>query len=167
MSTSLYQTYASRTPARGYHFHLLAKGQTNPKMAKLADELGIMPFALSLAPFDVAGKGNVCPFASPGCSAVCLNYAGRGQMSNVQLARIQKTRFFFSDRAGFLSLLESDLSRAQQMADRKGRRAAVRLNVFSDIPWERLIDLAHFPRIQFYDYTKAANRLGKTPKHIT
>ena len=59
MSTSLYQTYASRTPSRGYHFHLLAKGQTNPKMAKLADELGILPFALSLAPFNVSGRGNL------------------------------------------------------------------------------------------------------------
>ena len=116
MSNSLYQIYANRTPSRGYHFHLLAKGSTNPKMAKLADQLGILPFALSLAPFNASGTGNVCPFASPGCSAVCLNYSGRGQMSSVQQARIQKTRFFFSDRKGFLELLKADLARASKQA---------------------------------------------------
>ena len=31
-------------------------------------------------------------------------------MSNVRLARIQKTRLFFSDRKGFLQLLEGDLA---------------------------------------------------------
>jgi hypothetical protein len=73
MSTSLYQIYSHRRPSKGYHFHLLAQGSTNPKMAKLAEELGILPFCLSLASFDAAGAGNVCPFASPGCSAVCPN----------------------------------------------------------------------------------------------
>ena len=165
MSTPLYQIYSNRTPTNGYPFHLLARGSTNPKMAKLADELGILPFCLSLAPFDVSGLGNVCPFASPGCSAVCLNYAGRGQMSKVQQARIQKTRFFFSDRQGFLQLLTADQARAQNLADRQGKQAAVRLNVFSDLPWERLIDLDDYPGIQFYDYTKAFNRMGQTPKH--
>ena len=82
MQDSLYQNYASR-PKRGCHFHLLAEGTTNPKPAKLAEELGILPFALSLAPFNVSGAGNVCPLASPGCSTVCLNYAGRGRMSSV------------------------------------------------------------------------------------
>jgi hypothetical protein len=161
---SLYENYASR-PSRGWSFHLLAKGSTNPKLAKLAEELGILPFALSLAPFTVSGAGNVCPFASPGCSAVCLNYAGRGQMSNVQKARIEKTRFWFFDRKGFLALLQADLAKVSRLAGKKGKRAAVRLNVFSDIPWERFLDLEAFRGIQFYDYTKIPKRLGKTPKN--
>ena len=134
-------------------------------MAKLADELGILPFALSLAPSIASGAGNVCPFASPGCSAVCLNYAGRGQMSAVQKARVEKTRFWFSDRQGFLELLQADLFKVGRLAQKKGRQAAVRLNVFSDIPWERFIDLTGFPGIQFYDYTKILRRLGRTSKH--
>ncbi len=104
MSRIYYQDYSTR-PARGHHFHLLARGSTNPKMRKQADQLGILPFALSLAPYTASGAGNVCPLASPGCSAVCLNYSGRGQMSSIQQARIQKTRFWFSDREGFLELL--------------------------------------------------------------
>jgi len=86
-------------------------------------------------------------------------------MSKVQRARIQKTRFFFSNRQGFLTLLTADLEKAQRLASRSGRQATVRLNVFSDIRWERLLDLADFPQVQFYDYTKALNRLGRTPKH--
>ena len=108
MTQALYQTYSRRTPGRGYRFHLLSPGSTNPKMKKHAGKLGLDPMALSLAPFNVSGAGNVCPSASPGCAAVCLNYAGRGQMSNVQKARIQKTRFWFSDRQGFLELLTRD-----------------------------------------------------------
>lgn len=165
MSTSLYQIYSSRTPSNGHHFHLLARGSSNPKLKKQAEQLGILPFALSLSPFNVSGSGNVCPFASPGCSAVCLNYAGRGQMSNIQQARTQKTRFFFSDRTGFLELLQADLEKCQRIARKQDKQAAVRLNVFSDIPWERLIGLDDFPAVQFYDYTKAANRLGRTPRH--
>ncbi len=162
MSTQFYQEYSTR-PSRGFHFHLLARGSTNPKMAKQADQLGILPFALSLAPATASGMGNVCPLASPGCSAVCLNYAGRGQMSSIQRARIQKTRFWFSDRDGFLQLLTRDLEKVQRLAHRHEKLAAVRLNVFSDIPWERFLDLDRFPSVQFYDYTKVLARLGRTP----
>ena len=77
MSRSYYQDYSTR-PGRGHHFHLLARGSTNPKLKKQADQLGILPFALSLAPATASGAGNICPLASPGCSAVRLNYAGRG-----------------------------------------------------------------------------------------
>ena len=125
----------------------------------------ILPFALSLAPSTASDAGNVCHLASSGCSAVCLNYAGRGQMSSIQQARIQKTRFWFSDRDGFLALLTRDLEKVQRLARRQGKLAAVRLNVFSDIPWERFLDLHCFPDIQFYDYTKVVARLGRTPAH--
>ena len=162
MSRQYYQEYSTR-PSRGFHFHLLARGSTNPKMKKQADQLGILPFGLSLSPATASGAGNVCPLASPGCRAVCLNYAGRGQMSSIQRARIQKTRFWFSDRDGFLQLLTRDLEKVQRLAKKHGKLAAVRLNVFSDIPWERFLDLTRFPDIQFYDYSKVLARLGRTP----
>ena len=125
MSRQYYQEYSTR-PARGFHFHLLAKGSTNPKIKKEADKFGILPFALSLAPATASGAGNVCPLASPGCSAVCLNYAGRGQMSSIQRARIQKTRFWFSDRAGFLELLTRDLEKVQRLAPLLSKLAEIR-----------------------------------------
>ena len=84
-------------------------------------------------------------------------------MSSIQQARIQKTRFWFSDREVFLELLTRDLEKVQRLATRHGKLAAVRLNVFSDIPWERFLDLDRFPQVQFYDYTKIPARLGRTP----
>jgi hypothetical protein len=44
----------------------------------------------------------------------------------------------------------------------------VRLNVISDIQWELETNGAipqSFPNINFYDYTKLAKRLGKTPNN--
>ena len=90
-------------------------------------------------------------------------------MSSIQQARVQKTRFWFSDRPGFLELLARDLEKVQRLAHRHGKLAAVRLNVFSDIPWERFLDLDRFQGVQFYDYTKVVARLGRTPAnyHLT
>ncbi len=62
MSLQYYQEYSTR-PSRGFHFHLLAKGSTNPKMKKQADRLGILPFALSSSPATGSGAGNVWPLA--------------------------------------------------------------------------------------------------------
>ena len=41
----------------------------------------------------------------------------------------------------------------------------MRLNVLSDIPWEKHGIPQEFPDLYFYDYTKNASRLGKTPKN--
>ena len=68
---------------------LLSKGSTNAKTSK--NEL--TTFILYLAPANTVPEFNLCPFASVGCIASCLNTAGRGAFSNVQLARINKTKF--------------------------------------------------------------------------
>ena len=71
--------------------NLLSKGSTNAKTIKNDLET----FILYMAPSDLSGF-NVCPFASKGCIDGCLNTAGMGIFSNVQLARINKTKFFFT-----------------------------------------------------------------------
>ena len=48
-------------------------------------------------PADGSGIVNLCPFASPGCKASCLNTAGRGDPrmgDSVQLARLTRTAYF-------------------------------------------------------------------------
>lgn len=149
--------------------NLLTKAQSNPKTAKNGEDYEAT--ILHLAPADVAGVGNVCPWASEGCKAACLNTAGRGQMSNVQMARERKTRQFFADQEQFLRQLDRELSALERRAERKGKRAVVRLNGTSDIPWETLrfkkdeADgiparslIEHHPGITFYDYTKSDRR---------
>ncbi len=119
---------------------------------------------LHLAPHKLAGK-NVCPWASAECIRFCLNTSGMGAFSNVQAARIRKTKLYHENRAAFLVQLAADIRSLQFKAGRvKGRRAAVRLNGTSDIRWEVEFPglFSRFPDVQFYDYTKAplAKRAG-------
>ena len=54
---------------------------------------GFQTAIMYLSPSDGSGVMNTCPAASKGCRNACLNTAGRGRMSPVQEARINKTKF--------------------------------------------------------------------------
>ena len=121
---------------------------------------------LYLAPADLSGF-QVCPHANlAGCKEACLNTAGRGAFSNVQNARIRKTRLFFEDRAFFMQTLVADIQALKRKAYKMGVLPAARLNGTSDIRFEKIpvngaaniMEL--FPDVQFYDYTKNATRTG-------
>jgi hypothetical protein len=149
----------------------------NAKIRK-GEKLGFQTFGVHLAPANLSGF-NVCKDASPGCAASCLNTAGMGAFSNVQLARIEKTRLFFKDKALFLAQLIKEISSAVKSAKKKNLVATFRLNLTSDLPWEKiklngknLFEM--FPDCQFYDYTKTPERMtaflaGEMPEnyHLT
>ena len=142
----------------------------NPKIQKGA-KLGYLSFILHLAPADLSGK-ETCPKRTAGCTAACLNTAGRGGMfkrgentNTIQKARIRKTEYFFNDRAGFMNDLTSDIRKAIKFAEKQGLTPVFRLNGTSDLSWEKyevpgteknLFEL--FPTVQFYDYTKVLGR---------
>ena len=137
---------------------------TNYKTIK-NEKVGVLTGILYMAPYNLSGK-NVCPAASAGCAAACLNSAGRGAMHVVQRARLQKTKRFFEDRQQFLWDLVNEIATLRRKAKAKGRKAAVRLNGTSDLPYEKykiratgknIMEL--FPDVQFYDYTKLENRI--------
>jgi hypothetical protein len=140
----------------------------NPKIQK-GTKLGYLSFILHLAPADLSGR-ETCPKRTAGCTAACLNTAGRGGMfkkgentNMIQKARIRKTEYFFNDRAGFLADLEADIRKAVRFAERKGLIPVFRLNGTSDLSWEKYGIIDKFPTTQFYDYTKI---LGRKVKHI-
>lgn len=146
---------------------LLSKPQSNPKLAKNI-KFGVLTAPLHLAPYDISGF-QVCPMASKGCAAACLNTAGRGKFDKTQQARIRKTLLYFNDRENFMKQLVNDISALERKANREGLVCGVRLNATSDIPWERVkvkddSDRAYnnvmemFPDVVFYDYTKRYNR---------
>ncbi|MEN6303306.1 MAG: hypothetical protein ABFD96_11310 [Armatimonadia bacterium] len=123
---------------------------------------GYMTFILHLAPADSSGR-EVCPKRSAGCTAACLNTAGRGKMHKVQAGRLRKTRWYHEDRAGFMAQLVWDIRAGIRKADREGVTPVFRLNGTSDIPWERVRVSGEnvfemFPNVQFYDYTKILGR---------
>ena len=139
---------------------------TNYKTIK-SEKLGVLTGIIYMSPYKLSGK-NVCPAASAGCAAACLNTAGRGAMGVVQTARLKKTNRFWDDRGQFLQDLALEIGKLQRQAEAKGMKAAVRLNGTSDLPYERykvpgtdknIMEL--FPDVQFYDYTKLENRFTK------
>lgn len=141
---------------------LLGKDTTNTKLAKSAGT-DVKIFGLSMAPHTIGGY-NVCPHATPGCILSCINTAGQGIYNSVQRARLAKKLAYFQNRDEFVAMIKREISAAVKTGKRKGFRVAVRLNVFSDIPWEKTTDIIQtFPQVQFYDYTKNARRVGNTP----
>lgn len=138
---------------------LLANGDTNTKTRKNGPE--VVSAGLSLAPHKSAGLGNTCTHASDGCAAACLNGQGLASVwESIKLARIAKTEFYYRDRVAFLEVLRRDIERFKRKADKQGKRLAVRLNMFSDIYWERHRIPQDFPDVQFYDYTKHPGRIS-------
>jgi hypothetical protein len=136
----------------------------NTKIAKSAkstigsDKIRIA--SLSMMPDDI-----LCPARNlAGCAAPCLKSAGRGRMSNVAKGRQAKTDWWHADRDGFIAQLRKEMHAFIKACQRQGVKPVFRLNTISDIAWETHLDLAgEFADAFFYDYTKRANRLGKTP----
>jgi hypothetical protein len=147
----------------------------NPKIQK-GTKMGYLSFILHLAPADLSGR-ETCPKRTAGCTAACLNTAGRGGMfkkgentNMIQKARIRKTEYFFNDREAFMDDLVGDIMRAVNYARKKGLIPVFRLNGTSDLSWEKYPTrygaeniFTQFPTLQFYDYTKV---LGRKVKHI-
>ncbi len=148
------------------NFTLLTPPSGNPKTKK-GEKVGYQTYILHLAPAALSGH-EVCRWRTKGCTALCLNTAGRGGLfkpgqttNNIQEARKRKTKLFFDDRETFLALLVADIKHAIRYSERKGLIAVFRLNGTSDIVWENIHVGQHvnifaaFPEAQFYDYTKA------------
>lgn len=150
---------------------LLSTG--NPKTLKgLAT--GYNTYILHLAPANLSGF-ETCPKRTTGCTAACLNTAGRGGMfkkgettNTIQKARIRKTRLFFEDRITFMNLLVKDIELAIKQSARLNLIPVFRLNGTSDIAFEKYEVLRNgqtyaniffaFPEVIFYDYTKILGR---------
>ena len=141
--------------------YLLAGGDTNTKLRKNGPEY--LTLGLSLSPHKSSGIGNVCPNASPGCIASCLDHQGLGSVfESIHRARKLRTELFYSHRKWFLGKLRDEIGNKLKIAQKTGKTLAIRLNVFSDIKWEyicpRLFD--DFPGVEFYDHSKSPTRYG-------
>ncbi len=140
---------------------------------KLAADSSVKTHGLSLLPHNLGGGYNLCPHATKGCKATCLVYSGNARFTAVNIARNERTKLFLDNRQIFVELLKAELMKIN-VAGLGEFKQAVRLNVFSDIPFEKHIQMEDFNRIQFYDYTKNPKRMmkfltGNMPKnyHLT
>ena len=123
-------------------------------------EAGYEVLGIQMAPHSIAGY-NVCQFASLECIKACIFTSGRGRFNNVQLARIARKKLFFTNKKAFKDQLFYEIARAIKKNEKNGKKTAIRLNVFSDIPWEKVLPelFTFFPNVKFYDYTKNYNRV--------
>jgi hypothetical protein len=141
---------------------LLGSGDDNPKMAKSNRAgTGYRSWGLSLAPATESGY-QLCSSSTPGCRAACLYRQGHGRLDpGIAAARIARAVAFKEHRDWFESMLVSELGRITRKADLEGYRVAVRLNVVSDVMWEREFPALFwlFRDVQFYDYSKHAKRV--------
>jgi hypothetical protein len=145
----------------------------NPKVLK-GTKQGFNTYILHLAPANVSGY-ETCPKRTAGCTAACLNTAGRGGMFKkgentnvIQQARIRKTQFFFEERAGFFEWLVKDIELAIKQSAKKNLVPVFRLNGTSDLSFEKYEVVRNgvlyrnifeaFAEVQFYDYTKILGR---------
>ena len=134
---------------------------------------GYDTYGLHLIPASLSGR-NVCASSSAGCREACLNTAGRGAMGSVQTARLKKTTMFFADRDKFMGMLVDDIEAAIKKSKRNGMTPCFRLNLTSDLMWEKYAIIETFGDQIFYDYTKHFPRMlrfinGGFPKnyHLT
>jgi hypothetical protein len=160
-----------------YHFsHFFSVD--SPKAIK-ARSFGYMNAINYMAPASTAGVGDMCPWSSAACRALCLGeHSGQASMRKenednaTTLSRKAKTVMFMRARATFMRELEAGMARAERKAKREGLQLCVRLNGATDINWVAVIK--RYPHIQFVDYTKSearaiAHAQGKLPAnyHIT
>jgi hypothetical protein len=127
------------------------------------EKIGYLTGILYLAPANTT-KYNTCSMAHKAqCAVACLYSAGRGAFNNVQQSRIDKTLYFYEARDEFMATLFKNIKALIKKAESKGLKPLVRLNGTSDIRWENVpfegaTIFEAFPNVQFYDYTKDANR---------
>lgn len=102
------------------------------------------------------------------CLFTCIVFSGVANMmksksfelSNVLKKRIRRTFLFLEDKALFLEKLKLEINFLRASY----KNVAIRLNTFSDLPWDSIIDLGQFSGVVFYDYSKDDSQLEGSRK---
>lgn len=134
----------------------------------IGEVMGKKPSGIRVAGLSLAPSNWACPASNlAGCQKPCLMSAGYGKFDNVRTGREKKRDWLRDDRESFLAQLTKELHNFEKLTTKQGVQGVVRLNVISDIVWEHsnYAIPQQFPNLFFYDYTKMAGRLGKTPKN--
>lgn len=129
----------------------------NAKTVK-GNKKGFKTAILYMAPANMSGI-NLCAAAFiADCVGACLFTAGRGAMTSVAMSRLRKALFFQQFQQEAIAMIMRELIAFRAKSEREGWTLLVRLNGTTDIRWENYGIIQSFPDIQFYDYTKIANR---------
>lgn len=161
--TFMGQIHTPDSPIEPLRGSMLSAPGSNPKLSK---GVQVPIWSLSLAPAAQSEHWHVCPGSTAACEAGCLGwYSGHSGMTlgdnAVRRARRARTGALMNPATQLpaLILLGHELQTAAHQAQ---GQIGVRLNAFSDIPWETAWPgLFHDPLLKnvlWYDYTKLPGR---------
>jgi hypothetical protein len=122
--------------------------------------LGYRSVGLTLTPRATGHAGrNLCPFATPGCARSCFADFDRLAWPKVKRVAVARTLLLARHPELFRAILKADLAR--ELAKAASEPLVARLNVVSDVAWERECPelFAQFPTVRFMDYTKDISRV--------
>jgi hypothetical protein len=133
----------------------------NSKLRRLPGRAGrYRAIGLAMAPAGHSGR-NLCTWSTEACREACNGFfSGMNVTRTTRAALVGRAKLFHDHRAEFAEKLFRELSNFAKLCARSGVIPAVRLNVSTDIVWERILPeiFAEFPAIEFYDYTAALPR---------
>lgn len=109
---------------------------------------------------------NACVGASAACIAGCLVYSGHNDVDPYNaLVKAARYKALRHEPQAFVRMMSENI---RLHSETRNAEPYVRLNVFSDLPWELICPelFSEHPNTRFYDYTKVANRdLSATPNY--
>ncbi len=143
--------------------------QTSAKKVPVPDKRWLDRFLrltedLDLPPVVPQGEYDHCVGSSHWCRGCCLQGTGRGVAAHAVIKKMVLSTMMHHVPIPFFRVLREAIDRHAHNSMVAGKQPMVRLNVFSDIPWEVvvpwLIDEKSRgkEKVQFYDYTKLVGR---------
>ena len=146
----------------------------NSKLDK-GNKYDFLNLGIQFAPSYISGF-NTCSNASIECGMKCINFTGLGSKhmlnkNNIHMvlkARLIRTIIYFEYKEQFKKRVIKEINLYRNKVKKlnnsnindKKIKICIRLNVFSDIKWEKTFKEIFniFNDLQFYDYTKVLNR---------
>lgn len=104
---------------------------------------------------------NSCVRATPECASSCLAFSGRNLADDYNtVKKYSLLQSLVHEPEAFIRILWEAIRRHRDNSYAMKTMPLVRLNVFSDLPWELMVPrlFEDFPDVQFYDYTKVPER---------
>ncbi len=172
---SLAEVLAVRHPRRllaaaGYYPPRLTSD--NYKLAKEVAGEAIEITGIALLPHSMSGVGKtLCAFSVPSCRATCLAIGAGWNAARPDATtkpRLARSIALGREPVAFLAALLAEVRPWTERCRERGITPALRLNVYSDIPWEVVApevvaELAGMVRL--YDYTKIPGRRVDAARH--
>lgn len=129
----------------------------------VARGLALLPHAMAYKMAGL-GDGTLCLWSTPQCRSMCLVFSGQNKADPYnQGVKLAKTKALLVSPEAFCRVLIGAIHGYTCGVRCMAEEPFVRLNVYSDIPWELVFPglFEFFEDVHFYDYTKVPGR--KTP----